>query len=155
MCCHNRPGPNDSCITQCTFKLVWLSQCCLILSLGHLFVASITHLSKGWPSDKVRENCETNQLLCNHSEQCQWPSGDTHLLSWWSDHLHWTYIAIPEWSATYTWSLLSTAILHGDWSSPELCPSESNLNRNTFSLNTWTLQIATYSKPLQIYRIAT
>ena len=39
------------------FRLV--SQLCLTFSLGHLFVVS--HVSaKRWPSDKAKENCETN-----------------------------------------------------------------------------------------------
>ena len=47
----------DSCITQCTFKLV--SQFTLTLSLGHLFT-EMCEPTKRWPSDKVEENCEIN-----------------------------------------------------------------------------------------------
>ena len=46
-----------SCITQCTFRLV--SQFSLTLSLDHLFVVSDISI-KRWPSDKVKDNCETN-----------------------------------------------------------------------------------------------
>ena len=46
-----------SCITQCTFRLV--SQFSLTLSPGHLFT-EICETTKRWPSDKVKENCETN-----------------------------------------------------------------------------------------------
>ena len=48
---------NDSCITQCTFKVV--SQFSLTLSLGHLFLVSHISAPK-WQSDKIKENCETN-----------------------------------------------------------------------------------------------
>ena len=56
--CHlNTSLLNDSCITQCTFRLV--SKFSLTLSLGHLFV--VLHISvKRWPSGKVKENFETN-----------------------------------------------------------------------------------------------
>ena len=49
-----------ACITQCTFRLV--SEFSLTLSLEHLFVVSHISVTR-WPSDKVKENCETN-LLC-------------------------------------------------------------------------------------------
>ena len=48
---------NRSCITQYTFRLV--SQLSLTLSLGHLFI-EMCETAKRWPSDKVKENCETN-----------------------------------------------------------------------------------------------
>ena len=48
---------NDSRITQCTFRLV--SRFSLTLSLGHLFT-EMCDTTKRWPSDKVKENLETN-----------------------------------------------------------------------------------------------
>ena len=47
-------------LTQCTFRLE--SQFSLTLSLGHLCVISYISV-KRWPSDKVKENCETNLKL--------------------------------------------------------------------------------------------
>ena len=47
----------DSCITQCTFRLV--SKFSLTLSLDHLFT-EISDTTKKWPSDNVKENFETN-----------------------------------------------------------------------------------------------
>ena len=48
-------------LTKYTFRLVL--QFSLTLSLGHLFVAS--HISvKRWPSDKAKENCDTNLKVC-------------------------------------------------------------------------------------------
>ena len=52
---------NCSCITQCTFRLV--SQFSLTLSLGYLFT-KMCETTKRWPSDKVKENCETNLKVC-------------------------------------------------------------------------------------------
>ena len=48
---------NDSCITQCTFRLV--SQFSLNLSLGHLF-PEMYDTTKRWSSNKVKENSATN-----------------------------------------------------------------------------------------------
>ena len=56
--CHlNTVLLNNSCITQCTFRLV--SQFSLISSLGHLFT-KMCDATQRWPSDKIKENCETN-----------------------------------------------------------------------------------------------
>ena len=51
--CHpNALWLNDSCITQCSFRLV--SQFSLLLSLG------LCNITKRQPSDKAKENCGTN-----------------------------------------------------------------------------------------------
>ena len=47
-------------IVACNFRLV--SQFSLTLSLGHLFT-EMCDTTKRWPSDKVKENCETNLKL--------------------------------------------------------------------------------------------
>ena len=44
-------------ITQCTFTLVL--QVSLTLSLGHFFT-EMCDTTKKWPSDKAKENCDTN-----------------------------------------------------------------------------------------------